>query len=61
MSVSRWQLARACSPVGQRNAGMRPHGVEQYGDGLANRAVVAPDVKLPQESESVDDIARGRI
>ena len=40
---------------------MRPHGVEQYGDGLANRAVVAPDVKLPQESESVDDIARGRI
>ena len=40
---------------------MRPHGVEQHGDGLGDRVVVAPDVKLPQESESVDHIARGRI
>ena len=37
---------------------MRPHGVKQHNDGLGDRTVVALDVKLPQEGESVDDIAR---
>jgi hypothetical protein len=40
---------------------MRPQGLEQHGDGLGDRVVVAPDVKLPQEGESVGDFHRDRI
>ena len=43
------------------DAGMRPQGLEQHGDGLGDRAVVAPDVKPPQEFESVGDFHRDRI
>ena len=45
----------------ESDAGMRPHGCEQHGDGLGDRALVPPDVKLPQEGESVGDLNRARI
>ena len=45
----------------ESDAGMRPHGFQQHGDGLGNRAVVAPDVKPPQELQGVGDLDGGRI
>ena len=49
----------ACRP--ESDAGVRPHGFKQHGDGFGDRAVVAPDVKPPQEFESVGDFHRDRI
>ena len=40
----------------ERDAGMCAHGLQQHGDGLSDRAVVAPDVKPPQELQRVGDL-----
>ena len=40
----------------KRDAGVRAHGFEQHGDRLGDRAVVAPDVKPPQELQRVGDL-----
>jgi hypothetical protein len=40
---------------------MRTHGFKQHIDGLGDRAVIAPEVKLPQECKGVGDLDRGRF
>jgi len=37
------------------------HGIQQHDDGLSNRAVVAPDVKVPQKLQGVGYLDGGRI
>jgi hypothetical protein len=45
----------------ESDTGMRTHGFKQHIDGLGDRAVIAPEVKLPQECKGVGDLDRGRF
>ena len=45
----------------KRDAGMCAHCFQQHDDGFSNRAVVAPDVKAPQELQGVGYLDGDRI
>ena len=45
----------------KRDAGMRAQRLEQRGDRLGDRAVVAPNVERPQQIQCVSDLDGGRI
>ena len=42
----------------QRDAGMRPHGIQQNSDGLRNRAAVASQMQLAQQLEGLGRLHR---
>ena len=45
----------------ESDAGMRPYGFQQHGNGLGDRAVVAPHMKPSQKLQGVGDVDGRRI